>query len=99
MILSYLEGAGAVEKKVRYRLKQYLQDYQQLDEFLAAYEERHMSDRERLSQIESFCQSPGCRSQYLRRYFGEQQDAGVCGRCDNCQVDEGSNLAKLAEIA
>ena len=99
VILSYLEGAGAVEKKVRYRLKQYLQDYQQLDEFLAAYEERHMSDRERLSQIESFCQSPVCRSQYLRRYFGEQQDAGVCGRCDNCQVDEGSNLAKLAEIA
>ena len=99
VILSYLEGAGAVVKKVRYRLKQYLHDEKQLDEFLSLYESRHVNDRERLSQIESFCQSPECRSKYLRRYFGQSDIDDVCGRCDNCQIDDESNLAKLADIA
>jgi ATP-dependent DNA helicase RecQ len=37
-----------------------------------------------------YAQSPECRMQILRAYFGEDA-ADPCGRCDNCRVTETSN--------
>lgn len=38
---------------------------------------------EALQAVIDYVQAPGCRMQFLRRYFGEL-DAGPCGHCDRC---------------
>jgi ATP-dependent DNA helicase RecQ len=50
---------------------------------LSEYTERASRDKERLAEMMHYAQTPTCRTQILRTYFGE--DAGeACGRCDNC---------------
>jgi len=38
---------------------------------------------EALQAVFDYVHTPGCRMQFLRRYFGEM-DAGPCGHCDRC---------------
>lgn len=50
---------------------------------LSEYTERASRDKERLAEMMRYAQTATCRTQVLRKYFGE--DAGEpCGRCDNC---------------
>ncbi len=83
VVVAYLEGAGVVKKKRRFIIDKDFDSEKAFDEFLNAYEERHHSDRERLSQIMHYGQTMECRSQFLKRYF-EEDVADPCGQCDNC---------------
>jgi ATP-dependent DNA helicase RecQ len=42
-------------------------------------------DEERLLALDEYARTPGCRSVFLRRYFGEE-DLTECGRCDRCRA-------------
>jgi len=83
VVVAYLEGAGLVKKKRRLVIEKEFVGASELDDFLKAYEERHHSDRERLSQIMHYGQTMECRSQFLKRYFEEEAEE-PCGQCDNC---------------
>jgi ATP-dependent DNA helicase RecQ len=50
---------------------------------LSEYTERASRDKERLAEMMHYAQTPTCRTQILRTYFGEDA-AEPCGRCDNC---------------
>lgn len=56
----------------------------ELEELLHGYEDRAARDKERLAEMMHYAETPQCRTQVLRQYFGEE--AGEpCGRCDNCE--------------
>ena len=60
-----------------------------LTSLLQTYVDRAAHDKERLADMMHYAETPNCRTQIIRAYFGE--DAGEpCLRCDNC--------AKAAEI-
>jgi len=42
-------------------------------------------DEERLLTLDEYARTPGCRSAFLRRYFGEEKPPD-CGRCDRCKL-------------
>ncbi|MBW3088613.1 ATP-dependent DNA helicase RecQ [Bifidobacterium sp. 82T24] len=44
---------------------------------------------ERLHAMERYCRTSGCLRAELLRYFGEEPDAGKCGKCSNCCGDGG----------
>ena len=51
---------------------------------LKTYEDRAEYDKQRLADMMHYAETPNCRTQMLRQYFGE--DLGEpCGRCDNCE--------------
>lgn len=50
---------------------------------LTTYGQRAEHDRERLAEMMHYAETPECRTQVLRRYFGEAEGE-PCGRCDNC---------------
>ncbi len=51
---------------------------------LTTYAERGEHDKQRLADMMHYAETPTCRTQILRQYFGE--DLGeACGRCDNCE--------------
>lgn len=54
-----------------------------LDKLLAMYVERAKQDSARLDEMMHYAESPQCRKQLLRAYFGEDE-ADACGDCDNC---------------
>lgn len=43
--------------------------------------------REKMNHVRAYCQTSGCREQYLRVYFGDLK-AKSCGRCDRCMAIE-----------
>ena len=44
----------------------------------------------KLEYIVGYIQTDGCREEYIRRYFGEQ-DVSPCGHCDNCLQSNNSD--------
>ncbi|HEU4684906.1 MAG TPA: RecQ family zinc-binding domain-containing protein [Nitrospira sp.] len=60
-------------------------DEDEFGAYLAEYEGRHQSDRDRLDAMMKYGQTTECRVRFLTRYFGceIQHD---CGRCDNCRT-------------
>ena len=84
VIVAQLEGCSIVaRRRERVVLVRDFQDAAELESVLAAYEERHRSDRERLEAMIRYGQNALCRMQYIREYFAEP--AGEpCARCDNC---------------
>lgn len=57
---------------------------ERLTELLSTYEQRAECDRARLAEMMHYAETSGCRTQVLRRYFGEDEGE-PCGRCDNCE--------------
>lgn len=56
----------------------------ELEQLLAVYTARAAQDKDRLSEMMHYAETPQCRTQVLRVHFGE--DEGLpCGRCDNCE--------------
>jgi ATP-dependent DNA helicase RecQ len=55
-----------------------------LENVLAGYHARAQSDQDRLADIMHYAESPRCRMQIIRAYFGEPE-GDRCTRCDNCQ--------------
>lgn len=46
--------------------------------------------REKMNHVRAYCQTSGCREQYLRVYFGDLK-AKSCGRCDRCMAMPAQN--------
>jgi len=59
------------------------------------YQRRHRADLDRLRSMMRYAETTGCRSQFLRAYFGEADPPASCGHCDNCCRTEDS-LAAVA---
>lgn len=91
VIVAQLVGAGVVERQRRSLVRIGPLQEAGLEEFLAAYEQRQLDDRERLEAMMRFAQSPVCRRKLLREYFGADK-GDACGSCDNCK----SGLSSIA---
>lgn len=92
VIVALLESAGVLARTGRgiRKLKDF-ETVEQLDEFLSAYERRHLSDAERLQMVMRYGETTECRMSHLRRYFGEEAQLD-CGRCDNCRARQRGEL-------
>ncbi len=55
----------------------------ELEQLMAGFGERSEEDKNRLNEMMRYAESPGCRKQSLRGYFGEEPGE-PCGACDNC---------------
>ena len=55
-----------------------------LEQVLAVYTARAQSDQDRLADMMRYAESPRCRMQIIRAYFGDPE-GDRCTRCDNCQ--------------
>ncbi|HEX6244104.1 MAG TPA: ATP-dependent DNA helicase RecQ [Polyangiales bacterium] len=85
VIVANLEAAELVRRGgARVRLEELPDDDAALERLLAAYEERRRDDQQRIEAMMHYAQSPVCRMQQLRAYFG-QHAGDTCGHCDNCQ--------------
>jgi ATP-dependent DNA helicase RecQ len=84
VIVAQLESAGIVERRARTirKVRDFASD-EEFDKFLAEYEERSSSDRERLDTIMRYAQTALCRVRFMNEYFGETANER-CGHCDNC---------------
>jgi len=95
VIMALLEGAGVIE---RGRGVRKLREFASPDELAAhveTYQRRHRADLDRLRSMMRYAETTGCRSQFLRAYFGETGAPATCGHCDNCCRTEES-LAVVA---
>jgi ATP-dependent DNA helicase RecQ len=61
-----------------------------------ALEEKERRDRSKLQMMVQMCYGAGCRQQAILEYFGEQ-DADVCGTCDVCRSDYGTESRETKE--
>ena len=48
-----------------------------------AYQDHKARLREKIEFVRGYCETLGCREQYLRTYFGDVRST-PCGRCDRC---------------
>jgi ATP-dependent DNA helicase RecQ len=92
VIVALLESAGVVARGRRLRRLRDFASAEEMESFLAAYEQRHAGDRDRLQAMMRYAEQTGCRLSYLRAYFGEEQ-AAPCGHCDNCRQTADSTAA------
>ena len=53
--------------------------------------------REKMNHVRAYCQTSGCREQYLRVYFGDL-NAKACGRCDRCSSNQDPNSEQVALV-
>jgi ATP-dependent DNA helicase RecQ len=99
VIVAQLEAAGVVARK-RYAIQK-IRDFsspEELQEFLAAYEQRGLSDRERLQEIMHYAQSTMCRVRLLKSYFGDSTEEN-CGHCDNCKSGAAERVSSAQNSA
>ncbi|MCW2665093.1 MAG: recQ 3 [Frankiales bacterium] len=85
-LVNLLEQAGAVEVQVDGRLDT-TQDLTPRAAARAAADvaESHKKvEQSRLSMMQGYAETQGCRRQYLLAYFGETLEE-PCGHCDNCE--------------
>jgi hypothetical protein len=54
------------------------------DDLAVRYETHRREDQRRLEAIAGYAKTEGCRSVYIRRWFGEP-DPPRCGKCDRCR--------------
>ncbi|MBV9609832.1 MAG: RecQ family ATP-dependent DNA helicase [Acidobacteria bacterium] len=99
VLIAQLEGAGIIARKHgRMRLLRTIQGQEELATLLSEYEQRGMSDRERLQEMMRYAETTGCRTKFLRRYFGEDEGQD-CHHCDNCRTGAASQRQKLTLAA
>ncbi len=92
--LNYLEDQGDLVLKVAgarhgYRVLRRLsrQELDRLAEKLAdRFTRREKNDIDRIHQVVSLINHPGCRTNFLLDYFGEQRDKD-CGHCEFCLAE------------
>ncbi len=91
-ILQILRGAGMVERRDGgYARVGDGFDDAALESLIAHFTERGGDDRKRLEEMMRYAESPGCRKQMMRVYFGEET-GDLCRQCDNCMVGERAEL-------
>ncbi|MCP3913974.1 MAG: ATP-dependent DNA helicase RecQ [bacterium] len=87
-VCAQLEEVGALMRDSRKRLhvavawRELARVARDLARRLATQERE---DEERLLVMDAYARTPGCRSAFLRRYFGEK-DPPDCGNCDRCRI-------------
>ena len=87
-ILHILRAAGLVRRTSRgYARRAADVTEEELQALLKDFEERGGEDKTRLSEMMHYAESPKCRKQLLREYFGEEEGE-PCGQCDNCENPE-----------
>ncbi len=87
-ICAQLEELGVLERDPAHRFSSALTpgELEPLAEDLARrLEVQRREDEHRLEALEGYARSEGCRSAFLRRYFGEE-DPPLCGNCDRCAL-------------
>jgi ATP-dependent DNA helicase RecQ len=98
-ILYMLHQAGVVRRTGRgyARSRESVSD-QALQKLVAGLTAAGESDRKRLDEMMHYAESPRCRKQLLRTYFGEDQGE-PCGTCDNClDKQDQRGLAGVADL-
>lgn len=95
VIVALLEGAGVVERGRGVRKVREFTSLDELATHVESYQRRHRADLDRLRSMMRYAETIGCRSHFLRAYFGEADAPERCGHCDNCCRTEGS-LAAVA---
>ena len=88
VIAATLAEAGLVEKSARGLKPKRKVAAEEVAQVLAAFEERHASDHERLEQMLRYGQAVTCRWRSVGEYFGERAQER-CGHCDVCEVGAG----------
>ncbi len=87
VILNLLREAGVVRRTPRGYI---LTDAEPptgetLEALLNTYVDRAARDKDRLAEMMHYAETPICRTQVIRAYFGEPE-GDLCHRCDNCQL-------------
>jgi len=68
-----------------------------LQQMLATYTDRAQHDRDRLTRMMNYAETPSCRVQVIRQYFNDA--AGEpCGRCDNCENPDAVGLRATHDL-
>ncbi len=100
VVLHLLRDAGMVRRGRR----GFLLDRRQpptgeaLEELLETYGLRAHEDKDRLSGMMHYAESPDCRVQLIRHYFDEP--GGMpCGQCDNCETGQASAGAETSHAS
>lgn len=94
-ILQILRGAGLVERRDgNYARVGEGFDDAALEGLIAGFMERGGKDHKRLEEMMHYAESPGCRKQLMRMYFGEEAGKS-CGQCDNCAAGDQAHGAEL----
>jgi ATP-dependent DNA helicase RecQ len=96
VVIAQLEAAGVVQRKSRgLRKAKDFSSTEEFENFLSAYEERGLSDRERLQTMMRYAETTMCRMVYMREYFGEPAGED-CGHCDNCKARAEGRISDAA---
>jgi len=85
VILHLLHEAGLIGRGKRgYTLKSTEPPTEEaLEELLKTYVDRAQNDKDRLADMMHYAETPTCRMQVIRAYFGEPEGQ-PCNHCDNC---------------
>ncbi len=51
--------------------------------------ELYISSKQKLDKMVDYIYTQECRFKYILKYFGEEADNYLCGRCDNCLREKG----------
>ncbi len=68
-----------------------------LEALLKTYVDRAARDKDRLAEMMHYAETPICRTQIIRSYFGEPE-GDPCNRCDNCQRAAKGEQAEPEEL-
>ncbi|MEM1450930.1 MAG: RecQ family ATP-dependent DNA helicase [Planctomycetota bacterium] len=60
-------------------------------------ETQQREDEEKLLALHEYARTTGCRSAFLRRYFGEE-DPPDCGRCERCEARPPKRQKKVKKV-
>ena len=91
VVLALLKNAGIISRTPRPKKIRDFETDDDFTNFLAGYEQRHNSDRQRLDAMMLYGQITTCRMRYLTAYFGEESGSD-CGHCDNCRATAPSGI-------
>ena len=69
----------------------------ELEKLVEELKQRGEEDKQRLGEMMRYAESPDCRKQLLRAYFGEEQGER-CGVCDNCTETDANAAGRQAEL-
>lgn len=84
VLINALEELELIERSGRALVLAGTLQSEQLDALVGDFDAQYQAERERLDAMIRYCESLGCRMQFLRQYFGEP-GGEACQHCDNCQ--------------